>query len=130
MYKSPDCDQILVDLVQAGGETLWYEIHKLINLNLNQEELPHQWKVSVVMPTYKKGDKTNYSSYRGISVLSTSNKMLSTILLSRLNRYVIKVLEIISLDFDVTDKLLIRFLHSSDTGEENKSPMSQYISFT
>jgi hypothetical protein len=30
--KSPSSDQILAELIQAGGETLWSEIHKLINL--------------------------------------------------------------------------------------------------
>jgi hypothetical protein len=30
-YKSPGSDQILAELIQAGGETLWFEIHILIN---------------------------------------------------------------------------------------------------
>jgi hypothetical protein len=43
-YKSPGGDQIPAELIQAGGETLWSEIHKLINSILNKEELPGQWK--------------------------------------------------------------------------------------
>jgi hypothetical protein len=39
-YKSPGIDQILAELIQAGGETLWSEIHKLINSIWNKEELP------------------------------------------------------------------------------------------
>jgi hypothetical protein len=31
-YKSPGVDQILAELIQAGGETLCSEIHKLIKL--------------------------------------------------------------------------------------------------
>jgi hypothetical protein len=30
-YKSPGTDKILAELIQAGGETLRSEIHKLIN---------------------------------------------------------------------------------------------------
>jgi hypothetical protein len=30
-YKSPGSDQILAELIQAGGEILLSEIHKLIN---------------------------------------------------------------------------------------------------
>jgi hypothetical protein len=30
-YKSPGSDQIPAELIQAGGETLQSEIHKLIN---------------------------------------------------------------------------------------------------
>jgi hypothetical protein len=30
-YKSPDSDEIAAELLQAGGETLCSELHKLIN---------------------------------------------------------------------------------------------------
>jgi hypothetical protein len=52
-----------------------------------QEELPHQWKESMVVPIHKKGDKTDCSNYRGISLLSISYKILSNILLSRIIPY-------------------------------------------
>jgi hypothetical protein len=86
-YKSTGADQIPAELIQAGGETLHSEIHKLIKLIWNKEELPHQWKETIVMPIHKKGDKTECSNYRGISLLPTSYKMLSNILLSRLTPY-------------------------------------------
>jgi hypothetical protein len=76
-YKAPGSDQIPAELIEAGGETLHSEIHKLIMLIWNKEELPHQWKVSTVVPIHKKGDKTDCSNYRGISLLSTSYKILS-----------------------------------------------------
>jgi hypothetical protein len=53
----------------------------------NKEELPHQWKESIVLPIHKKGDKTECSNYQGISLLPTSYKILSNILLSRLIPY-------------------------------------------
>jgi hypothetical protein len=53
----------------------------------NKEELPHQWKESVVVPIHKKGDKSDCSNYRGISLPSTSYKILSNILLYRLTPY-------------------------------------------
>jgi hypothetical protein len=46
----------------------------------NKEEMPHQWKESIVVPINKKGDKTDCSNYRGISLLSASYKILSNIL--------------------------------------------------
>jgi hypothetical protein len=53
----------------------------------NKEELPHQWKESIVVPVHKKGDKTECSNSQGTSLLSTSYKVLSNILLSRLIPY-------------------------------------------
>jgi hypothetical protein len=85
-YKSPGADQIPAELIQAGGGTLHSEIHKLIKLIWNKEELPHQWKESVV-PINKKSDKAECSNYRGISLLPTSYKILSNILLCRLIPY-------------------------------------------
>jgi hypothetical protein len=39
-YKLPGCVQIPAELIQAGGETLQSEIHKLISSIWNKEELP------------------------------------------------------------------------------------------
>jgi hypothetical protein len=85
-YKLPCTDQIWAEIIQAGGETLQSEIHKLINSIWSQEELPEVWSESVIVPVHKKGDKTDCSNYWGISLLSTSYKILSNILLSRLSR--------------------------------------------
>jgi hypothetical protein len=56
-YKSPGIDQIPAELIQAGGNTLHSEIHKLINCIWYKEEFPEQWKESIIVPIYKKGDK-------------------------------------------------------------------------
>jgi hypothetical protein len=86
-YKSPGTDQIPAKLIKADGSKICFEIHKLIISIWNKEELPEQWKESIIVPVYKKGDKTDCSNYRGISLLSTTYKILSNILLSRLTPY-------------------------------------------
>jgi hypothetical protein len=86
-YKSPGIDQIPAELIKAGGSKICSEFHKLIISIWNKEELPDQCKESIVVPVYKKGDKTDCSNYRGISLLSTTYKILSNILLSRLTPY-------------------------------------------
>ncbi|PNF39764.1 hypothetical protein B7P43_G04711 [Cryptotermes secundus] len=58
----------------------------------NKEKLPDQWKESITVPVRKKGDKTDCSNYRGISLLSISNKILSNILLSRLSPYIDQII--------------------------------------
>jgi hypothetical protein len=55
--KSPGIDQILSELIKAGGETC-SEINRLICSMWNKEDLPQQWKESIIVPIYKKSDKT------------------------------------------------------------------------
>jgi hypothetical protein len=43
-YKSPGSDQIPTVLIQAGGETLWSEIHKIVHYIRNKEELFDQYQ--------------------------------------------------------------------------------------
>ena len=83
-HKSPGIDQIPAELIKEGGKTIFCEIHKLIISIWNKEELPQEWKESIIVPIYKKGDKTDCSNYRGISLLPTLYKILSNMLLSRL----------------------------------------------
>jgi hypothetical protein len=65
-----------VELIKAGGRIIHGEIHKLIISILNKELLPEEWKKSIIVPIYKKGDKTDCSNYRGISLLPTTYKNL------------------------------------------------------
>jgi len=71
-YKSPGTDQIPAEMIEAGGETLCSEIHRLILSVWNKEELPQQWKECIIVPIHKKGGKTGCNNYRGISLLSTA----------------------------------------------------------
>jgi hypothetical protein len=113
-YKSAG-DQIPAELIQAGEETLRSEIHKLITLIWNNEELPHQWKESVVVPVHKKGDKTSCNNYRGISLLSTSYKILSNILPARLTPYADEIIRDHQCGFRHNRST---FLYRADTGKK------------
>jgi hypothetical protein len=77
-------------MIKAGGRTIRYETHKLFNSIWNEEELPEEWKESIIVPL--KGDKIGSSNYRVISLLPTACKTLSNILLSRLTPYVEKII--------------------------------------
>ena len=57
-HKSPTIDQIPAELSKAGGKTIRCEIHILIISIWNKEELPEEWKESITVPVYKKGNKT------------------------------------------------------------------------
>jgi len=86
-HKSPGIDQIPAELIKARGRTICLEIRILIISIWKKEKLPEKWKESIIVPIHKKGDKTDCNNYRGISLLPTTYKMLSNILLSRLIPY-------------------------------------------
>ncbi|KAJ4438181.1 hypothetical protein ANN_14120, partial [Periplaneta americana] len=86
-YKSPGIDQIPAELIQEGGSALYSEIYKLVLAIWEKQIVPEQWKESIIVPIFKKGDKTSCGNFRGISLLLTSYKMLSNILLRRLTPY-------------------------------------------
>jgi len=58
-HRSPGIDQTPAELIKAGGRTIRGAIHKLIIGIWNKEELPEEWKESVIVPIHKKGDKTD-----------------------------------------------------------------------
>jgi hypothetical protein len=60
-YISPGADKILTEVTQAGGTTLLSEIHKFINSTVNKEELPQQWKESIIVPIYKQNKSRDSS---------------------------------------------------------------------
>jgi len=65
-HKSPGIDQIPAELVKAGGRIIRFEIHKLIISIWNKEEMPEDWKDSIIVPTYNKSDKTDCRNNGGI----------------------------------------------------------------
>jgi len=54
--------------------------------------LPEEWKQSISVPIYKKGDKTGCCNYRRTSLLPTMYKILSNILLSKLIPHAEKII--------------------------------------
>jgi hypothetical protein len=63
-HKFLGTNQIPAELIKAGGETLHSDIHRLIHSIWNKEELPQQWKESIIVPILKKkDDKTECNNY-------------------------------------------------------------------
>jgi hypothetical protein len=78
-HKLTDIVQIPAKPIKIGGIKIHYEIHKLIISIWNKEELPEEWKESIILLIYKKGNTTDCSNYRCISLLPTMYKILSHI---------------------------------------------------
>ena len=81
--KSPGVNQIPAE----STKIIRCEIHKLIISIWNKEELPEEWKESIIVSIYKKGNEADCNNYRGILLLPTTYKILSNIPQSRLTPY-------------------------------------------
>jgi len=127
-HKSPGIDEILAELIKAGGGTICLEIHKLIT-SIWKKELPEEWKGLIIVPIHKKGDKTDCNNYRGISVFPTTYKILSNTLLSRLIPYVKEIIGIVNVAFDATGRLLIIYSAFTKCLRENGNTVKKFISF-
>ena len=56
----------------------------------NSGRIPQSWTTSLVVPIRKKGDPTVMDNYRGISLISVLGKVLSLVILGKLNYFVEK----------------------------------------
>jgi hypothetical protein len=63
--KWPGSDEIPAAMIQAGGEILLSAIHKPVNSVWNKEELPNQWKESIIVPVHRRGVTKLTNNYRG-----------------------------------------------------------------
>ena len=61
-------NRIPAEFIKSGSRTIRSEIHKLITSSWKKEELPEERKESIIVPIYKKDNKTDCSNYRGISL--------------------------------------------------------------
>jgi hypothetical protein len=61
----------------------------IFNQILSTGDFPERLKFSLVKPLYKKGDPTEYSNYRPISLLTSFSKIIEKIIHKRLYSYLI-----------------------------------------
>ena len=88
--KSPGGDGIPAELLKYGGQTLNGRLHELIQDMWREEEVPQQWKDAKIVSIYKrKGDRATCGNSRGISLLAVAGKVLSRVLLARLNQHIV-----------------------------------------
>jgi sorting nexin-29 len=52
-----------------------------------EEEMPEDWKASIIFPIYKKGDKLHCRNYRGTLLFCTVYKIFTYIMRKRLQSY-------------------------------------------
>jgi hypothetical protein len=77
--KTPGTDNINAELLQATDPQMTHRIQDLILIIWRSERMPNEWNKSIICPIYKKGEKSECSNYREISLLNTVYKILATV---------------------------------------------------
>ena len=72
------------ELLKRGGPVIQREVHSLLQRVWQTEEIPDEWKTAVFISLHKKGEKTECSNYRGLSLLSVGYKIFAKIIYNRL----------------------------------------------
>lgn len=85
--KAPGNDRIPIEFFKYGSNDLKQVITSILNRVIKGEDTSWTNK-SIILPFHKKGDKNDTNNYRGISLVSSLNKLLSSILNARLGKWV------------------------------------------
>ena len=82
--KSAGVDNMLAELVQAGGEDAITALTTICNKTWQTGEWPTPWTQSLVITLPKKGNLQQCQNYRTISLISHPSKVMLKIILNRL----------------------------------------------
>ena len=74
---------MLARVLKEYKEELSKQLTQLFNQPLNEGVVPDSWKTVIVVPIFKKGDKSIASIYRPISLTSLVSKLLESIVVKK-----------------------------------------------
>ncbi|XP_072395185.1 trypsin-like [Diabrotica undecimpunctata] len=87
--KSPGEDRIPNELLKYGLPDLTKQLLKLIQKILEQNRMPQKWRSSILIPLFKKSNKTDPENYRGIILYMSTHFILEMLVC---NAFLINIL--------------------------------------
>ena len=85
--KSAGYDNILCEMLKCSSDLIVPYLRIIFNEIFRTGKFPKKWSMSIVVPIYKKGDRNDPNSYRGISLTSILSKVFVHVLSSRLKSW-------------------------------------------
>ena len=84
-HKAPGMDGLPAEVYKYGGDQVLEKLTSLFTLCWSKGEVPGDLCDAVIVSLHKnKGEKSDCSNYRGVTLLSTAGKILARVLLDRL----------------------------------------------
>lgn len=89
--KGPGIDNIAISDIVDNLDVLLGPIHKICQMSLREGRVPEKLKHAIVKPVFKKGEKSEMTNYRPISILPAIDKIIEKYiaekLITFLNKY-------------------------------------------
>ena len=82
--KAPGIDEIPLELLNTNNDTTINELGKLFKKIWNEEKIPDKWKKGIIIKLPKKGDLTDCRNWRGITLLTVMSKIMSRVIINRI----------------------------------------------
>ena len=99
------------------------QLESVFSLILEKKTFPSDWKASVIIPVFKKGDQCDSSNYRGMPLMDMATKVIVMILFKRFKEAWDERTCKISTDFEEAEvALTMLFALFSNSGNAITSP--------
>ena len=85
--KATSFDRISNELIKTAKPIIAEPVLKLFNSILSNSIYPSQWKIDILSPIHKSGEKSDPHNFRGVAVSSCLGKLFNKLLQKRLEKY-------------------------------------------
>ena len=82
--KATGEDGMPVELIKSAGRAAETRLSDLFNTVFSTKRVPRDWQYGVVCPIFKKEERTECKSHRGVRLLSHTGKIYNRIIEKRL----------------------------------------------
>ena len=85
--KAAGIDKIIVELLKNLHDDTVIILVNIFNKIFDSGEFPEEWALGIIVILFKGGERDDLNNYRGITLLSTVDKLLVGILKERLTKF-------------------------------------------
>ena len=79
---------IFISMLEFSAAEVSPILTKLFNISISTGMFPSQWKIAVVTPIFKKGNRADISNYRPISIMSPVSKIFEHLIDKQLRAFI------------------------------------------
>jgi len=99
--KAAGTEGIHPELIKYGGNKLLNRMYELVRQFWEEERIPEEWKETIIVPVLKREDRDWCTNYRGIALGNAAYKILSNIILGKINHILKKLWGTIRMDLEI-----------------------------